>query len=183
MRDVSRPAGREAAGSRGPDSGGVRPGCTVRPANSGDLDAINRVIGAAVMSWSLPERVRRLSLPLYRYTSVDLVHLEMVVAVSARTDIRGVAAWEAADATDTPGGYRALLLHGIHVDPLYHRQGAGSRLFMAAERAARAGQYDGLLVKAQHEATGFFLAQGMCRLQVSDPLRQYASRLWKSLSG
>jgi len=149
MADSSRPAGREAARSHGADSNDIHPGCLVRAAGREDLDAINRVVGAAVMSWSLPERVRRLSLPLYRYTSVDLVHLEMVVAVSARTDIRGVAAWEAADATDTPGGYRALLLHGIHVDPLYHRQGAGSRLFMAAERAARAGQYDGLLVKAR----------------------------------
>jgi GNAT superfamily N-acetyltransferase len=155
----------------------------VRAANREDLDAINRIVGAAVMSWSLPERVRRLSVPLYRYTPVDLRHLEMVVAVSGREDVTGMAAWEPADATDSPGGRRALLLQGIHVDPCYHHRGVGRRLFQAAEQAACVGRYDGLLVKAQHEATGFFLAHGMCRLEVSDPRRQYANRLWKSLSG
>ena len=183
MTDISLPAGREATGSHGSDTSDPHPGCNVRPAYSEDLDAINRVVGAAVMSWSLPERVRRLSLPLYRYTSVDLRHLEMVVAVSAREDIIGVAGWEPADATDTPGGCRALLLHGIYVDPSCHHQGVGRRLFLAAEQAASVGRYDGLLVKAQLEATGFFLAQGMSRLEVSDPLRQYANRLWKSLCG
>ena len=183
MADTSQPAGREAARSHGADSNDIHPGCHVRAAGREDLDAINRVVGAAVMSWSLPERVRRLSLPLYRYTSVDLRHLGMVVAVSGRGDVTGIAAWEPADATDTPGGRRALLLQGIHVDPCYHRQGVGRRLFHAAEQAACVGRYDGLLVKAQHEATGFFLAQGMCQLEVSDPRRQYANRLWKDLSG
>ena len=183
MADTSQPAGREAARSHGADSNDIHPGCHVRAAGREDLDAINRIVGAAVMSWSLPERVRRLSLPLYRYTSVDLRHLGMVVAVSGRGDVTGIAAWEPADATDTPGGRRALLLQGIHVDPCYHRQGVGRRLFHAAQQAACVGRYNGLLVKAQHEATGFFLAQGMCRLEVSDPRRQYANRLWKDLSG
>jgi GNAT superfamily N-acetyltransferase len=183
MTDVSLSAGGKAVRSHGSGTGNAHPGCDVRPANRNDLDAINRVIDAAVMSWSLPERVRRLSLPVYRYTPVDLAHLEMVVAVSTRDSVIGVAAWELADDTDTPEGSTALLLHGIHVDPLYHRQGVGRRLFLAAEQAACVGRYDGLLVKAQQEATGFFLAQGMYRLEVSDPLRQYANRLWKSLSG
>ena len=53
----------------------------LRPALKTDLDAINRVIEAAVMTWKLPERVKRLSLPSYRYTLADFAHLEMVVAV------------------------------------------------------------------------------------------------------
>ena len=38
----------------------------IRPVDETDLDALNRVIGAAVMTWALPERVKRLSLPVYR---------------------------------------------------------------------------------------------------------------------
>ena len=132
------------------------------------------------MTWDLPERVKRLALPSYRYTSTDLEHLEMVVAEDDRQATMGVAAWEPADAKDIPAGHTALLLHGIYVDPSYHHQGIGALLFQAAERAVRKRRRDGLLVKAQEDANGFFIAQGMSSLQVEDPLRHYANRFWKS---
>ena len=52
----------------------------IRPANEDDLDAINGVIEAAVMSWQLPERVKRLALPSYRYNAMDLKYFSLAVA-------------------------------------------------------------------------------------------------------
>lgn len=152
----------------------------VRRARADDLDAINRVIEAAVMTWNLPERVKRLSLSSYRYKELDFDHLEMVVAEDEREKILGVAAWEQVDVKDTPTGQSALLLHGIYVDPSHHHQGIGRRLFRLAEQAVLNHQYSGLLVKAQEDAKGFFLTQGMTRMEVEDPARHYANRFWKS---
>jgi predicted N-acetyltransferase YhbS len=152
----------------------------VRRARADDLDAINRVIEAAVMTWNLPERVKRLSLSSYLYTTLDFKHLDMAVAEGDEQNIVGVAAWEPADSRDMPAGEMALLLHGIYVDPSHHQQGVGSRLFREAERVVLDHPYSGLLVKAQEDAIAFFLAQGMIRLQADDPERHYANRFWKS---
>ena len=152
---------------------------TLRPSTKADLDAINRVIEAAVMTWDLPERVKRLSLSSYRYNEWDFEHLEMRVAEDSKQNIVGIAAWEQADPKDTPAGHTALLLHGIYVDPSHHHQGIGRQLFRTAEQAVRKHSYDGLLVKAQQDANGFFLSQGMSRLPVEDPRRHYTNRFWK----
>ena len=73
------------------------PSISLRPATLDDLPAINRVIEAAVMTWDLPERVKRLSLPSYRYDAFDFDHLQMVVAEDATGQPVGLASWEAAD--------------------------------------------------------------------------------------
>lgn len=150
----------------------------IRPAETSELDAINHVIELAVMSWKLPERVKRLSLPSYRYDAMDFKALEIVVALHDR-EIVGTAAWESADPKETPVEGDALLLHGIYVDPGHHHRGIGRLLFREAERAVHAHGYAGLLVKAQESANGFFLAQGMHRLEPADPARHYANRFWK----
>jgi len=152
----------------------------IRPAGQTDLEAINRVIAAAVMTWDLPERVKRLSLPSYRYDTVDLDHLEIVLAEDDKHDVIGVAAWEQADSKDIPAGRKALSLHGIYVEPAYQQQGVGSRLFLAAEEAVCKQGLDGLLVKAQEGSNGFFIAQHMEPLAVADPMHHYANRFWKS---
>ncbi|KPJ90562.1 MAG: hypothetical protein AMJ53_13265 [Gammaproteobacteria bacterium SG8_11] len=152
----------------------------VRSATKADLGAINGVIEAAVMTWDLPERVKRLSLSSYRYNEFDFEHLDMVVSEDSHRNVIGVAAWEQADTKDTPAGLTALLLHGIYVDPSHHHQGIGRQLFRAAEQAVSTNSYDGLMVKAQEDANGFFLSLGMCRLPVEDPKRHYANRFWKS---
>jgi len=151
----------------------------LRVAKKSDLDDINRVIEAAVMTWKLPERVKRLSLSSYRYTDIDFAHLEIVVAEDDGQNIVGVAGWETASPKDAPAGCTALLLHGIYVDPLYQRQGIGQQLFHAAEHAAAQQRKDGLLVKAQTDADNFFIAMGMQRLAVEDSARHYANRFWK----
>ncbi|MDH5324709.1 MAG: GNAT family N-acetyltransferase [Gammaproteobacteria bacterium] len=153
----------------------------IRPAHPADLEAINRVIESAVMSWNLPERVKRLSLSSYRYNDIDVQHLDMVVAEDEQKHVIGVAAWENADPKDTPDQKPALLLHGIYVSTRLQRKNIGTQLFHWAEVAAQKQHCDGLLVKAQKDAVAFFLAMGMKKLQQEDHRRQFANRFWKSL--
>lgn len=153
----------------------------IRPATLADLPAVNQVVEAAVMQWDLPERVKRLSLNSYRYNEYDLQHLTIVVALTEQDTVAGVAAWEAADPRDTPEQRNGLLLHGLYVAPDCQHRGIGSQLLQAALDAARAQGLDGLLVKAQKEATGFFQASGMTQLPVEDSRRHYATRFWTAL--
>lgn len=154
----------------------------LRPAVSADLDAINAVIERAVMTWNLPERVKRLTLPSYRYQPHDLEHLHIVVAEDADRTLLGVAAWEPANARDLPAGKTGLLLHGLYVDPDRQRAGVGTCLLDAAVRAAREQGFDGLLVKARPEAEGFFLTRGLTPLPVIDAERDYPHRFWKPVN-
>ena len=105
------------------------------PAGQADLEAINRVIESAVMTWHLPDRVKRLSLPCCRYDSMDLDHFDIVLAKNGRKNIIGIAAWEQADAKELSAGSRALSLHGIYVPPTHHQQGIGSILFRVVAEA------------------------------------------------
>jgi predicted N-acetyltransferase YhbS len=150
-----------------------------RQATSRDLPAVNQVIDAAVMGWQLPERVKRLALPSYRYDALDLDHLDIRVVEEGAGDITGVVACEPANPADLPAGMTGLLLHGLYVHPRRQRQGVGRQLFRAAEERVRQGGYDGLLVKAQPDARGFFEARGMTRLDSGDPARNYQYRYWK----
>lgn len=154
---------------------------SIRPAVKSDLGEINRVIESAIMTWNLPDRVKRLSLSSYRYTTFDFQHLDMVVAEDASHNIVGVAAWEEADARDTCSGQAAILLHGIYVQPSCQHHGIGKRLFQVAGQASRVNHYHGLLVKAQIDAEGFFQAMGMKSLPVENEQRDYARRLWKQV--
>ena len=152
-----------------------------RSATLDDLEKVNAVIEAAIMTWELPDRVKRLSLPSYRYRAHDYEHLHLIVAEDPARVMIGVAAWEPAESRDAPEGLRAMLLHGLYVSPDRHREGVGRRLIEKAEKAAREQGFDGLLVKAQRSAEGFFNACGFERLPVEDALRDYPYCLWRAL--
>ena len=149
----------------------------LRQAHADDLPAINGVVERAIATWQLPERVKRLSLPSYRYHAHDLVHLHLVVAEDADHALVGVATWEPANPHDLPAGQCGLLLHGLYVDPAHQRRGVGSQLLDAATEAARTQGLAGVLVKAQADARGFFEVRGLQRLPVEDPA-QYPHRFW-----
>jgi GNAT superfamily N-acetyltransferase len=154
----------------------------LRPAIDADLGSVNAVIERAVMTWKLPERVKRLAMPSYCYTGYDLKYQQVVVAEDRANGVVGVAAWEAAVERDCPQGRRGLLLHGIYVSPDQQRRGIGSRLLSAVAMAARAQGCDGVLVKAQADAVGFFGSKGLQRLPVLHPDRDYPHRYWLDLT-
>jgi GNAT superfamily N-acetyltransferase len=154
----------------------------LRQATDGDLCTINAVIERAVMTWKLPERVKRLAMPGYRYTGHDLKYLHVVVAEDSALGIAGVAAWEPAAVQDCPRRCRGMQLHGIYVDPDRQRRGLGARLLCAAGAAARHGGFDGLLVKAQADAVGFFGRQGLQKLPLLHDDRDYPHRFWLDLA-
>jgi predicted N-acetyltransferase YhbS len=154
----------------------------LRTADKADLAVINQIIERAVKTWNLPERVKRLALPTYLYTEHDLNHLHIVLAEDSAAGVIGVAAWEDAAVRDCPKGRRGLLLHGLYVDPDQQHRGVGTHLLAAAIAAAREQGYDGLLVKVQADAEGFFRSQGLQQLAVADAGRDYANRFWLELA-
>ncbi len=113
--------------------------------------------------------------------SHDLEHLTLMGAEDAAGAIVAVGGWEPASTADTLNGGRGLLLHGLYVVPALHGTGIGSRLLNAAIEAARQGGFDGLLVKANPDARGFFAAKGMQQLSTEDALRDYPYRFWTDL--
>lgn len=151
-----------------------------RPAREWDHLLINHVIEQAVMGWDLPERVKQLSVASYYYHEHDFEHFRIVVAEIDR-EIVGVVAWEQ-QPLDIQQSGRALLLHGIFVNPLHQGKGIGTRLFKLATDAATKAGCDGVLVRAQQDAEGFFAHMGMAKLDVIDDRRDYAHRYWKPLT-
>jgi len=154
----------------------------LRPASDTDLRTVNAVIERAVMTWKLPDRVKRLAMPSYRYAGYDLKYLHIVVAEDSAIGIVGVAAWEPAAVHDCPQGCRGLQLHGIYVEPNQQLRGVGARLLSAAGAAARKEGYDGLLVKVQADAEGFFGRQGLQKVPLLHPDRDYPHRFWLDLT-
>lgn len=164
------------------DNDDAAAGVLIRMATVADLEAINGVVERALMSWDLPDRVKRLSLPVYRYDGHDFDAMGFMVAVDAGGPVVGVAAWDPHPVTGPAGRVNGLLLHGLYVEPRWHRNGVGSRLFAALrDKAAELGR-DGLLVRAQSGARGFFECMGMQALPAADDERDYANRYWLPLS-
>ena len=155
----------------------------LRRARASDLQSVNNLIAAAIDTWSLADRVKRISLPLYRYHEDDLRDMQLVVAHSSDDEIFGIAALEQAYATDLFGGLEASVLHGIYVAPNLHRNGVGSALLEKIENMARSNDTEVLLVKARPEAMSFFSSHGFGTLPTRDHLRDYPYQLYKRLTG
>lgn len=157
------------------------PAVAIRHIRNTDLDAVNKVIASCVMAWDLPERVKRLSLNSYLYHAQDLDYLGFRLAETPKAGVVGIAAWEPAAASDSPQGKHGILLHGLYVAPSFQHRAIGSRLVGAVLAAVREQRMDGLLVKAQAGAVGFFRSQHFVRLPVENPAADYPHRWWKPL--
>jgi GNAT superfamily N-acetyltransferase len=153
---------------------------TFRKGANADLAEVNELIAAAMDTWQLSARVKRTSLPLYRYQTHDLEYLQIVVAATVKPGIVGVAAIEPVDKADA-AGCSDWSLHGLYVMPDQHRRGIASRLLERIETMAAAENVRGLLAKARPEAVPFFESRGFVRLTVEDHSRDYPYRFYKSL--
>jgi N-acetylglutamate synthase-like GNAT family acetyltransferase len=153
----------------------------LRGADPSDLHSINSLIAAAIGTWRLADRVKRISLPLYRYHAHDLQDMQIVVAHCGDGEILGSAALEQAYTSNMFDGLPTSLLHGIYVAPNLHRNGVGSRLLEKIETLARYQGIEALLVKARPEAISFFSARGFGKLSTRDDREEYPHQFYKLL--
>lgn len=145
-----------------------------------DLAEINQVIAQAVRAWPMPERIKRLSVPVLCYDSEDFKHYDFVLC--KETDlILGVAAWNPKISVMTARG-AGLLLHGLYIAPAFQGRGYGQQLM--AQIFAEAGDLgvDGVLVKAERPAIGFFKYCGLQSLPASNAT-DYPYQFWHQLKG
>jgi GNAT superfamily N-acetyltransferase len=153
----------------------------IRDATMADLDAINAVVARAIHTWKLPDpgqAPRPASVPVHAGGSRSPAAARAGAGLRHRCRRR----WEPANPRDLPGAGSGMLLHGLYVDPARHGQGLGARLLGDAAGAARDRGHEGILVRAQADAEGFFARRGFRRLPVLDEARDYAARLWLPLS-
>ncbi len=128
------------------------------------LSMINHVIADATAVWPLPERLKRLALPVLRYVSADFDGFEFA-GMRNDHELLGVAAWGECGLHLGPAGQRGALLHGLYVAGAHQRSGIGRALLgHVATQAGRRGAV-GLLVKAQRVSVDFFEKAGLQALQ------------------
>lgn len=150
--------------------------CDIGPAAVADLAAINRIVEDAMQGWNISARVRRLSLPLYRYSEQDLAEFECALAKAP--EIAGVAALELPARGDGPA---IALLHGIYVTPQRQNSGIGGLLLRWAELDAQQRGIASLCVRARPEAVAFFEARGYLPATDSGSTAAYPWLLQKTL--
>lgn len=151
----------------------------ITEARASDLPEINRIIRRAVLGWPLPQRVKRLALPMLQYDAIDFEHYAGLVCCGET--MIGCALWLNEEISFGPQ-YRGGLLHGLYVDPAAQSQGMGGKLLLEVfSRAANAG-LDGMLVKAERVSQGFFERCGM-ELMPQEDAKDYPYRYWKQLGG
>lgn len=144
-----------------------------------DLPEINLVIAQAVMAWPMPERIKRLSVPVLCYDSEDFKHYQFMLYQQGDSSA-GVVVWNAQTLVKTAKG-QGYLMHGLYVAPNCQGRGIGRQLMQQVfSRAADAGA-DGVLVKAERAALGFF---EQCGLEPLPAISQtdYPYQFWHKLS-
>ena len=146
-----------------------------------ELEAINGVIAAAVGTWRVSERVKRLAVPLYCYEAGDLDHMAVFVAEDDAGKLLGIATLEHMAPNTLHGGLDGLLLHGLFVLPGASGKGIGAELMKVARGYSAELGCDGFLVKAAKESAGYFAHAGLQPLRVTRPEQDYPHRFWQTV--
>lgn len=133
----------------------------IRPAHRSDLDAVNAVVEAAVLSWARARQLKPASLPDYGYSPADLDRCILLLVVGSQRHILGVAACGCAESREPACGGDALRLDGPYVHPDHHQSGIGPQIVAEACALARRQGRDGLLVAPRVQDQGFLQAMGM----------------------
>ena len=160
------------------------PGCvnyvviTIHPATTDDLPSINFVIKSAIMNWPLPDRLRKITVPVLQYREDDMAALSVLVA-KLNGEILGIAAWDSEPTHPLPNGLGGLF-HGLFVLPLVQYQGIGTSLMNAVFDEARKIRATGLLIKAQRVSRHYFERHNLPPLAATDD--EYPWQYWKRLA-
>ena len=150
-------------------------------ATASDLHTVNRVIHESLVSWGLPERVRRLATPSLSYNETDLQHMSVILMTNAEGAGIAVAAWEEASKREVPVNARGVLVHGLYVIPQYQRRGLGTRLIELVAKRLAEHRMDGMTVRAWRDSLAFFLSRGFAPMDADSDPDTYPRRLWKAL--
>lgn len=157
---------------------------TIREIQAADashyVDSINAVIADAMQCWALSDRLYRLSLKAYQYTSSDWIdhrfdawiHDDILTGLVVTTDALDD------DLTEYAQG---LLIHGLYVSRHAQGQGVGRQLVQTALTHAANQGVNGCFVKAHETAVSFFQKHGFELLPVIDTARDYPYRLFRSV--
>jgi predicted N-acetyltransferase YhbS len=148
----------------------------LRDLDPSDLAEANSVIAAAIQTWDMAPRVKRLALASHQYREHDFQHLAFIGAFEGNR-LLGLIALEPVEPETGMRAQAAMLIHGLYVSPDWHSVGIGSRLVERAEKMARDQGFAGLMVRAEKRAKTFFQARGFAPLPIEDEQRDYPHRL------
>ncbi|MBT5388081.1 MAG: GNAT family N-acetyltransferase [Porticoccaceae bacterium] len=151
---------------------------TIETGTPMDLSAINRIITQAVMAWPMPERIKRLSVPVICYDSEDFKHYQFLLYLEEQMPI-AVAAWNPDTVLHTAAG-KGRLLHGLYVLPDCQGRGLGRLLMERVFEQAAEAHVEGVLIKAERASVGFFEHCGLERLAARSET-DYPYQFWRSL--
>ena len=143
----------------------------VRPAHKSDLPFINAVIKAAVMSWPVADRAKRLSASVLCYDKCDMEHYAVFVC-EEDGHIIGIAASDPFDDD--------ALFHGLYVHPAWQRSGVGRALMAVVFDDAAARGKPGMLIKAARASVPYFEGLDLERLP-TQAASDYPYRFWHTL--
>lgn len=143
----------------------------IKPARENDLQAINSVIAAAVMSWPLAERVKRLSVNVLTYDETDFSHYDMYIATK-NNGVVGVIAWDP--------NHPDNLLHGIYITPAEQQNGLGQQLLSHIFDLARGLGKESVIIKAERISCSYFEHLGLQKV-TSERLNNYPYLYHKDL--
>ena len=145
-----------------------------------DLTAINQVVTSAAMAWPKSERVKRLVLPVLNYTAEDFNYYKFLLCKD-RGQCVGIAVLDIEMPVETARG-TGRLLHGLYVTPAEQGRGQGQLLLKKTLDLAASVGADGLVVKAERVAIGFFEHCGLQLLPASGPA-EHPYQFWYQASG
>ncbi len=156
----------------------TNPRIELREIGATELDMANHMVTAAIETWDMPPRLRRLVAGTHRYEAGDFQTMRLFLLQTQSEETAGVLAVEDYPGTEADCPDRVLLLHGLYIHPEHQHRGIGRAAVAATRRLALDNGFAGVLVKAHASANAFFAGLGLTHLPVRDEKSDYPHRYW-----